>query len=170
MIWGIRWVLAAVLFAWSLLVMVPATSLLLWIFSVGAKEYGHWIALAALLPLLGISLRSRAGVLVTILSVLTIGLFLSTSVRAWFFARDLTQQLQSAFGPVDQSRLLSTDPFSFSRLWLGGKAQPVQVENYEFAQPEGKPLSLRFFPQRERGECALHRDAAHRRLEPGESR
>lgn len=144
MIAVLRWLLAAVLLAVSLLAIVPVHALWLWKLSVGAKEYGQWFALAALAPLIGVSPARAGGAALVAAAALSAGLFLSSSLRGARLARGLPARLAAAFGPVPASRLPETAPFRFSRLWLGRPGRAAAPRSLVYRRAGGSDLSLRF--------------------------
>jgi acetyl esterase/lipase len=158
MILALRWIVSLLLFGLSLLAVVPVQSIPLWMLSIGAKEFGQWFVLGTILPLLGLSLWRGPGLALGILSAITAGLFLSSSVRAYFLSRTLPARMEAAFGKIDAARLQGSAPFRFAKLWLGERdLTPVKPELYQYAEHDGAPLSLRFFrcPTRKSAPCII---------------
>src|SRR5689334_5069276 len=95
-----RVIVGAVAAAVGLLAVVPAPTSFLWTLEVAITEWGHWFALAALLPLLPGWRRSRLGQAGAGLGLLGAALALSSLVRAAGIMGQVPGALDAAFGAV----------------------------------------------------------------------
>jgi acetyl esterase/lipase len=143
----ILWLLlSGALGAVALLNLIPAPTFTFWLLSVAASEWGHWLALVALMLLLlgwPVSRRTRLLLGLPLLAVLLLMLPL---LRAVPVATALPAQLEAAFGaPV---RIQTTDtparphPLVLPDLWLGIAAPPLQAERVTYIERNGQPLTL----------------------------
>ena len=76
----------------------PAATPLLWKASVAGTEWGYWVAIAALLPMIPTRGQTRLGKMGAILSVGAIALLVLPVVRASEMSRDLPAEFEARFG------------------------------------------------------------------------
>lgn len=143
----VRLLLALVLFAVSLLAVLPAPTYLGWQLSIGVTEWGHLLALAAaLLLLLPGWWGTLTGRLSAMLTVIAIALALSPLLRAAAIAQTLPAQLISAFGGKNprqtQNAPARTTPFVYRELFTGVRSPSVRVDTMTYVVRNGKPLGL----------------------------
>ncbi len=131
---AVRVVAIVVLFAWSLLVIFPAGKMPLFYLTLGATEYGHWLAVVALV-LAGPRRKIRAMV-PAFAALLAAGLFISSAVRAAMLSQTLPTAFKRAFSMKVEA------PFSWSRLWTVGKVPSAKVETFTFAERDAVALKL----------------------------
>lgn len=129
----IRLTLALLLLLFGSIVLIRAKFVWLFQIQLGATEFGHWFALAALLLLVAGPWRSWAA----LVSVVATGLLMSSAIRAAWFARTLPGQ----FSPA------TTDPaFSWLRLWKHGEKPGKDMRTLHFADHGGEKLAMDFYP------------------------
>ena len=139
--------IAVVLFLASLLIVMPAQTYQLWRASVAASEWGHFIALAAVLLLLipGWG-RTVRGTLSAALAVVTLCLSLSPAVRAHLRGRPLAAQLASVFGPATPPGFLDAPararPFDPVTLFRAPKSPGVSITTLNYVTRSERPLQL----------------------------
>jgi acetyl esterase/lipase len=143
----VRVAFACLLFALSLLVILPAPNLPLWILTVGVTEWGHWPALVTLL-LLTSEWRWGRGVgrlITSVLCVIAISLFVLPLFQAIPIAHRLPDGLRAAFGPRQDDNRLPSAPLRFARLWWPSFSEGVQVQSLHYNAEDGTPLALDYF-------------------------
>lgn len=142
----LRLVLAAGLFGWSLMVIVPAPRLPLFYLALGATEFGHWFAGASLLVALAETRRfgrSRPALVMGLAAAL---LFVSSAVRASWLARGLPGEYARAYASLGAGPMRGDDvPFAWGRLWVGGGGRLERPETLEYAIHEGQGLRMDFY-------------------------
>ncbi|MDP9176546.1 MAG: alpha/beta hydrolase, partial [Gemmatimonadota bacterium] len=153
----VRLLLALVLFAVSLLAVFPAPTYLGWQLSIGVTEWGHVLALIALILLLPGWWRTAAGKLAAVLALLVIALALSPLLRASPIAETLPGQLISAFGGRNprqtQDAPARTTPFVHRELFTGVRSPSARVDTMTYVVRNGKPLGLDLYrPTRQAGD------------------
>lgn len=129
------------------LTVLPAPTHLLWGATLAATEWGYWIAVLALLPLIPSAGGSRLGKIGALLSAAAIVLFVMPVVKARELNRDLPSLFQKRFG--DERRVRSyaaedprAEPLIFPHLLRGASLLPVRYEERVFATREGQALTL----------------------------
>lgn len=139
-------VVSVVAFLSSLLVVVPAPTYLAWELSVGATEWGHYLALIALLALLPGWRKSTIGKISAVLAAAAIVLALSSLVRATVVARSLPDELKAAFGadaprssPDAPSR---PKPIVLADMATGLESPPVVLDSSTYMVRDGHALKL----------------------------
>ena len=80
------------------LTVMPAPTLFLWKATVAATEWGYWIAIAAILPIVPTRNQTKFGKMGAVLSLGAIGLFLIPVVRASEMNRELPAAFNERFG------------------------------------------------------------------------
>ncbi len=142
----VRLSLAAFLFAWSLMVLLPAPRMPLFYLALAATEFGHWLALPALVLVFAGSRRWWLGLTATVFAWLAVALFLSSAFRASQLGQTLPTDFARAFSSLGYS--IPDDappPFAWSPLWASGSVARGPVETFTFAENEGRALKLDFY-------------------------
>ena len=129
----------------GLVAVLPQPTAVLWQASVILSEWGHWLALLALLLLPGWR-RSWADATASVVACLGIALLLSPMVRAYQLNDTLPAALADTFGTPDPSRSTNqpprTAPLVLTDLLLGVSATDVIVDEHVYAVVEGEDLTL----------------------------
>jgi acetyl esterase/lipase len=143
----LRLALAAVLFLLSVMVVVPATHLVLWYVVILVTELGHWFSLASLGLLIWelVAHRRHPNFLTLALGLASLVLFLKPLVQATLIARKLPAGLAAAFGEKGRGPGLPAAPLSDVQLWNLAPGPAVQEREYSFPARDGTPLPLRFY-------------------------
>lgn len=129
------------------LTMLPPPTHLLWAGSVAATEFGSWIALAALVPLIPTRAQAKIGRLGALLSLCAIGLLTMPVVRAKQISDDLPPALEKQFGAPQRERHRyaerpRTEPLIMMDLLNPVEPPPVRYEERVFAAHDGQDLKL----------------------------
>jgi len=135
-----RLILALFCLAISLTALIKAPNLLTWMLSLGATEYGHWFALAALAVAVPFGLQPMS-LVATGLGLVAAGVFLSTLGRAFPFGAQLHGRLQAAFGEVPSLG----QPFSWKKLFFGTAGERRPSETLIYSQGGDYSLRMNFF-------------------------
>lgn len=137
---------AALIFLLSLMVVVPATHILLWYVVLLVTELGHWFSLASLGILLWEVLvqRRHANIGTVLLCLVSIALFLTPLVQAIVIAGRLPAQLVAAFGETGRPSF-PADPLDYAKLWGLTKSPVVREETRAFTTTDGTSLALRIY-------------------------
>ena len=138
---------AAILFVISFGVVVPAQTYDLWKASIAVTEWGHFVAIAALLlviiPGWG---RTVRGQLSAALAVMAFCLSISPLARAMLLQRQLGARLTSAFGAssaVSSNVALARNaPVKLASLFRRSPKAGVTVTTLNYAKRDDKPLQL----------------------------
>jgi acetyl esterase/lipase len=148
MVFGfLRLALAALLFLLSLMVVVPATHLVLWYVVILVTEFGHWFSLASLgLLIWELAAHRRHPNFITLaLGLASLILFLKPLVQATFIARKLPGELDAAFGEKGRGAGLPAAPLSGTQLWGLTPGPIAQERELFFTTSDGVQLPLRFY-------------------------
>jgi acetyl esterase/lipase len=138
---SLRLWIAVVLFLAALLAVMPAQTYNLWKASIAGAEWGHFVAIAAIVALLIPGWwRSISGQLAGGLTVVAAGLAISPSVRAFLAGRDLDAGLKSAFGAEAVSTI--DRPIGLMPLFKRPAFTGVSVATLRYAVRDDKPLQL----------------------------
>ena len=134
------WV-AVIVFLAALLAVMPAQTYNLWKASIAGAEWGHFVAIAAIVTLLipgwwRTTLGQLAGGLTVVAAVLAI----SPSVRAYLSSRELDAGLKSAFGAASADA--SERPIAFRSLFTAPALAGVTVSTLRYVVRDDKPLEL----------------------------
>jgi acetyl esterase/lipase len=143
----LRLLLALAVFAVSLLAILPAPTYLAWQLSIGVTEWGHVLAvialLVALLPGGSKTATGRASVFIALLAAF---LALTPLLRASPIDRHLPAQVASAFGGRNPRALPDAParaiPLVYRELITGVRSPPVRMDTMTYATRDGKPLGL----------------------------
>ncbi len=142
-----RIVIACLLLCFASLAFLPAPHVFVWQLKLVATELGHWMVIAPLSVIAGSRLRSRLDIITTTIAVLAAALFLSSSVRAAWYASTAATIIDAEF-PVPTDR--NGCPFSIRRLWTFRTPTAVGVQTFDFAMNDDGPLKMDFFPAQDR--------------------
>jgi acetyl esterase/lipase len=158
----LRLVAAALLFLLSLMVVVPATHVVLWYVVILVTELGHWYSLASL----GIIVwelaahRRHPNFYTLALAALSLVLFLKPLVQGMWIARGLPAQLTAAFGDRGRESNLPAAPLSAARLWGFGRRPIAEEREFTYPARDGTTLALRLYrggrPGLEPGVVIIH--------------
>ncbi len=147
----LQWIVfatALLLFLCSLLVVFSAPTTSLWILAIVIAEWGHFVALVALI-LAAISWkRGRLGVITAVIALAAAFLCLLPSLRAAAIARTLPARCTSAFGEATNPKG-RTVPFSLIDLFRGVPTDGVEVTEHVYATEGTKQLKLSLYQAKE---------------------
>lgn len=142
--WGVLSLLLA------LLAVLPAPTYLLWQAAVAVTEFGHWLALLALAPLLPGWRRSRSGRAGAALGLGAAALAISPLARALPVAAQLPVQLSAAFGVARPLSIANAParpaPLAALDLLRGVGSSPVASQRLVYSTVEGQDLALDYYP------------------------
>ncbi len=141
---AIRLVFAVIFLLVAVLTQVMVPAMFLWQLKVAATEYGHWMVLGPLAVIFAGRRRSVVDSVSVGLAVLAAVFFMSSAVRAMLFAGTASGKMNPVF-PALAGAPKGT-PFSLMRVWFGKRPVPVDVQTFDFADHEGAPLRLDFYP------------------------
>lgn len=136
----IRFFLIAVLFMISLLCILKAPEYHLWLLAIGASEFPFlFIGITAVLMTLGIWLPKwqMAG---TILGIVTILIFLSPVIRAYWVAKDIKKNMAQALDVKPDSEA----PLNFWKFFKSAKNLPYKTIGY--AHYPDTTMTMDFYP------------------------
>jgi len=143
-----RLAIGALSFAVAQLAVWPAPTTTLWMLAIGVTEWGHVLALFALLPLFPGWKRSPVGRIGALLGLLAALLALSPLSRAVILSQHLPAELEGAFVLRVRSTTLAapgTVPLSFSDLMPGVASPIVRPDRLIYIERDNQPLSLDFY-------------------------
>jgi acetyl esterase/lipase len=142
-----RLIAAAILFLLSLMVIVPATHVMLWYVVILVTELGHWFSLASfgLLVWELVAQRRHPNLLTLLLCAVSFALFLKPLVQAAAIARRLPGELTAAFGEKGRQPDLPPHPLSAAALWGLTKLPVTHEEALQFTTADGSSLPLRMY-------------------------
>jgi acetyl esterase/lipase len=132
----------------AVLTLVAAPARPLWLASLAATEWGYWIAIAALLPLIPVrGAGRRLGKAGAALSLGAMALLLMPVVRANEMNRQLPAAFDAAFGAARRERAPeSEDPRSVplvpADLFKAVQSRPIRFEERVFGNYEREKLTL----------------------------
>lgn len=142
----LRLLLAVIVFVVSLLAVFPAPTYLAWELSIGVMEWGHIVALIALLPLLPGWRRSTLGRISALLAAAAFVIALSPLARARLADRSLTQSLRTAFGNAPPRTLPGASgresPIVARDIVLGVESPRIRIDTATYVVRDGKPLGM----------------------------
>lgn len=143
----LRFLGGAALLAVASLSILPAPNHVLWLASVAATEYGHWLAIAALLPLIPTRVSNRVGRMGGLLSLAAIPLLLLPAYRARELGADLRQNLEARFGTERRARAHASpdpraEPFVLQELVRPIDVPAIRLEERTFNTFDGRKLTL----------------------------
>lgn len=135
--------LAALCFGLSLLAVFAAPTYLLWEISILATEWGHVLAVLALLLFVFNLRRSR---FVAILSLSAAVLAVTPLLRAIPIGKRLPVELQKAFAAKELNDSTSTPPLNFSHLVPDLGFLEANYQSIIYSRIENQVLRLDFYP------------------------
>jgi acetyl esterase/lipase len=143
----LRFLAGAVLLALAAMTAAPAPTHLLWAVSIAATEYGYWIAIAALLPLLPNRNPSVVGKLGALFSLAAIPLLLLPVYRARQVADELPHVFEAKLGAERRARPDAAgdprpEPLVMRELVRPLELPAVRYEERTFATHPDQPLTL----------------------------
>ena len=138
----LRVTFAAVGFSLSLLTVFPAPTYLLWEISILATEWGHVLAILALLLFVFNLRRSRFA---AVLSLLAAALSLSPLIRALPVAARLPAKLQTALQATNGNHSTRIQPLNVFALLRGVDSPERPYQSLIYSQIENQTLRLDFY-------------------------
>ena len=151
------WV-AVIVFLAALLAVMPAQTYNLWKASIAGAEWGHYVAIAAIVTLLIPGWwRTTLGQLAGGLTVVAALLAISPSARAYLSSRELDAGLKSAFGAGTANT--SERPIAFRSLFTTPGLAGVTVSTLRYVVRDDKPLELDLYRKASASD-SLHIDSA----------
>jgi len=137
---------ALIAFLASLLTVVRAPTYNAWKLSVAVTEWGHVLALVALLAFLPGWRKSVTGKISAALAGVAFVLALSPLARATPIAASLPNELTSAFGNVSPRTMLGAParpkPLVFGDIVTRVKSPPVRIDTATYVVRDGKPYGM----------------------------
>jgi acetyl esterase/lipase len=151
-----RFIFAVIILLLASLAVLPAPTVTLFQIKLVATEYGHWLVFVALVVMLLGGRRVALDTVSMILGLLSVILFLSSSVRASMMASGLAKRFDAAL-PVEGTAPAAGTAFSWPRLFSISKPAPVEVQALDFAEHNNEKISLDFYPAqgRDGAPCVL---------------
>ena len=142
----LRLAAACFLFLVSLMVVVPATQIILWYVVLLATEFGHWFSLASLGILVWelVVQRRHANLGTVLLCLASLALFLTPLVQATLIADRLPAQLAAIFGETNRPSSPAV-PLAYLQLWGFGRSPGAREEARQFTTTDGSSLALRLY-------------------------
>lgn len=142
----LRLLVALIAFLGSLLTVVRAPTYIAWKLSVAVTEWGHVLALVALLAFLPGWRKSVTGKLSAALAGVAFVLALSPLARAIPVAASLPNELTSAFGNVSPRTMPGAParpkPLVFGDIVTRVKSPPVRIDTATYVVRDGKPYEM----------------------------
>jgi acetyl esterase/lipase len=129
------------------LTVMPAPTHFLWKATVAATEWGYWIAIAAILPIVPTRNQTKFGKMGAVLSLGAIGLFLIPVVRASEMNRELPAAFNERFGferrvRAHMAEAARPEPLIFPELLRPLELPAVRFEERVFSTHEDEKLTL----------------------------
>jgi acetyl esterase/lipase len=136
-----------VLLSVATLSLFPANATLTWAASIAATEWGYWLAIAALLPLIPTRTQAAFGKIGALCSIGAIALFLLPVVKAKQMNDELPATFDANFGSERRERTRYAEtprpsPLVFPDLIKPLSLPPVRFEQRTFARVDGQELRL----------------------------
>jgi acetyl esterase/lipase len=119
---------------------LPAPTLWIWKMTVVTTEFGHFLAVPALI--IAIFTLTKHKPWAFVIYMLAALVLLTPSIESYFFGKTLNSQLVATFGT--RAELPSTSGFSFRKAFLPSDAQSVTPRKVSFTRPDGS-LGLFYF-------------------------
>ena len=142
----LRLLVALIAFLASLLTVVRAPTYIAWKFSVAVTEWGHVLALIALLAFLPGWRKSVTGKISAALAGVAFVLALSPLARAIPIAASLPDELTSAFGNVSPKTMPGASarpkPLVLGDIVTRVKSPPVRIDTATYVVWDGKPYGM----------------------------
>ncbi|PYR90712.1 MAG: hypothetical protein DMF84_19930 [Acidobacteria bacterium] len=137
----LRLVGGLLLLALAAMTALPAPHAVLWGASVAATEYGYWLAIAALLPIIPTRQQTRLGRLGALCSVCAIPLLVLPVYRASLMGAELQKTFDAEFGTERRERPPASEAPRLSPIVLH-KIPAIRFEERTFASYQGQTLTL----------------------------
>jgi acetyl esterase/lipase len=145
----LRLLVALIAFLASLLTVVRAPTYIAWKLSVAVTEWGHVLALIALLAFLPGWRKSVTGKISAALAGVAFVLALSPLARAIPIAASLPNELTSAFGNVSPRTMADAParpkPLVFRDIVTRVKSPPVRIDTATYVVRDGKPYGMALY-------------------------
>lgn len=143
----LRFLGGALFLGLAALPMVAAPTALLWKATVAATEWGYWIAIAAVLPLIPTRDQNRLGKMGALLSLGAIALFIMPVVHASQLNGQLPAAFDERFGTARRARTHAAEdprrePFVIPELLRPLALPAIRFEERAFREHEGASLTL----------------------------
>jgi acetyl esterase/lipase len=142
----VRLVFALVVFFASLLAIFPAPTYRTWELSIGVTEWGHVLALIALLVFLPGWSRTASGRISVLFGIFAIPLALFPLLRALPVAETLPAKVTSAFGGRNPSQgpdaAARPRPLVYRDLFTGVYTPAIRIDTATYVTRSGKPLGV----------------------------
>jgi acetyl esterase/lipase len=143
----LRFLGGIILLALAAMTALPAPHPLLWGASVAATEYGYWLAIAALLPLIPTRRQTMAGRIGALCSLLAIPFLVLPVYRARIAGDELKQTFDVEFGKERRQRPPASgdprpEPVVLQELVTPLRIPAVRFEERTFASYEDQTLTL----------------------------
>jgi acetyl esterase/lipase len=143
----LRLVGGLLLLALASMTALPAPHPVLWGASVAATEYGYWLAIAALLPIIPTRRQTGLGRIGALCSVCAIPLLVLPVYRARVVGSELQKTFDAEFGKERRERPPASgeprpEPIVLQELVTPLTIPPVRFEERTFASHEGQTLTL----------------------------
>jgi len=140
-------IVAVALFLLSLCAMIPPQTYMMWKLQVVTTEWGHFIAIVALLLfLISLTRRSKTGRAAAVFSALAFFCGASSSVMAALWSRSIAGELRTSFGDHAPRTMAGatarTKPFAVTTLLTRPQFPEVRVTTELYSQHDGAPLEL----------------------------
>ncbi|PIR19067.1 MAG: alpha/beta hydrolase [Elusimicrobia bacterium CG11_big_fil_rev_8_21_14_0_20_64_6] len=136
-----RFIYACAMLAFSLLAVFRAPEYHLWMLAIVATEWGHALAVTALLTFAPGWSTTKGGRYSVVLGLAAACLFLTPLVRSRLLAPDIPAGMDRAFGPSALARA----PFSWKDFALGVPMSPVRETTYVYGRSCGDDLLLELY-------------------------
>jgi len=136
----IRFYLILILFLISLLSFLTAPEYHLWLLAVAVTEFPFLFAgITTFMLVIGIWIQryQTAG---TVIGLITLAIFLSPIVRAWWVSKGIKQEIAQAFGPNQ----IDEPSFSFSRMFKSAKNGSYKTITY--VKYNDTAMAMDFYP------------------------
>jgi acetyl esterase/lipase len=142
---ALRLALVVILLLASLLTVMPAPSYFLWEASIAVSEWGHYLAIIALLLIIP-GWSTRAGKASALMAFIAMILLLSPLVRGYAVGRTLPRALAKVFGDTQPKSLPGAPPrdkpISIATLFKKPPSPEVRMTTMTYVTRDGKPLLL----------------------------
>jgi len=143
----LRFLGGCIFLAVAALTTVAAPTEWLWKLSIAATEGGHWLAIAALVPVIPRRGQGKLGKIGALLSLGAVALFTLPLVNAHQMNRELPAKLGTSFGNErrDRARFAEDprpEPLVVADLLSSVQSRPVRLQERVFSSAEGEQLTL----------------------------
>ncbi len=125
----------------SLLAVFRAPEYHLWMVSIVATEWGHVLAVLALLPFAPGWSETKGGRVAVVLGMAAAFLFMTPLIRSRDVASVLPQNMEAVFGPSKEI----SKPLSLINLLVGVPLSPIRQTTEQYALSCGEVLSLELY-------------------------